>query len=98
MKLQTGTGELFAEIDELIDTAQYAAAKPRLADLHIAYHDVGSVHLRVHLSLMRIARRERDARRVIAEILPVMFAVPTSLVQRYLGLALPSRKGKSSWQ
>lgn len=97
MKLQTASVELFAELDELIDTAQYAAAKQRLADLHIAYHDVGGVHLRVHLSLMRIARRERDVRRMIGEILPVMFAVPTSLVQRYLGLALPSRRGKNSW-
>jgi hypothetical protein len=97
MKLQSSTAELFAAVDELIGTEQYAAAKQRLAELHVAYHDAGRVHLRVHLSLMRIARRERDLRRIVGEILPVMFAVPTSLVQRYLGLALPSRRGKNSW-
>ena len=93
MKTRPNSDELFAGIDELIETAQYDAAKARLADIHACHHDAARVHLRVHLLLMRIGRRQRDARRVVGEILPVVFAVPTSLVQRHLGLALPGRTG-----
>lgn len=93
MTMQPSADELFAGIDELMAAAQYDAVKARLAHLHACYHDVGSVHLRIHLLLMRIARRQRDTRRIVGEILPVVFAVPTSLVQRYLGLALPGRMG-----
>ena len=94
MKMQPSFDELFADIEASIDARQYDAARERLEALHIEYHDAPFVHLRIHVLQLRIARRQRSARGVMGQILPILFAVPVSYVQRHWGLALPSRMKK----
>ena len=94
MKIVRASKDIFAAIEPLLQTVQYAAAKQQLEAIHIEFHDDAIVHLQVHLQLFKIARVQRDWRRLIGQIVPIIFAMPTSLVQRYLGLALPSRMRK----
>jgi hypothetical protein len=94
MKSIRASKEVFNAIEPLLQTAQFELAKQRLEEIHIEYHDDAFVHLQVHRSLLRIARIQRDRRRMLGQIVPIIFAVPTSIVQRYLGLALPSRMKK----
>ncbi len=68
-----------------------AALQARVEEIHIAYHDHARMHMRVHAWRMRMAWREHRFGRVIIEALAIPFVAPTSFVQRYLGLALPSR-------
>ena len=96
MKIIRDSKEVFAAIEPLVQTAQYDAAKQQLEEIHIEYHDDAFVHLQVHRWLLRIARIQRDRRRMLGQIVPIIFALPTSIVQRYLGLALPSRMKKNS--
>lgn len=91
MKLQPGFEERFADIDALIAAGRYDAADRQLEEIHIDHHDEPFVHLRVHVLQLRIARRQRNIRRAAGQILPIVFAVPVSYVQRQWGLALPSR-------
>jgi hypothetical protein len=94
MKIVRASQDVFAVLEPLLQAAQYTAAKQQLEAIHLEYHDDAIVHLQVHLQLFKIARAQRDTRRLIGQIVPIIFAVPTSLVQRYLGLALPSRMRK----
>lgn len=94
MKMQPSFDELFAGIDASIDAKEYDAAREHLEALHIEYHDASFVHLRIHVLQLRIARRQRNVRGVVGQILPILFAVPVSYVQRHWGLALPSRMKK----
>jgi len=94
MKIMRASKDVFATVAPLLQTAQYAAAKQQLEAIHIEFHDDAVVHLQVHVQLFKIARTQRDWRRLIGQIVPIIFAIPTSLVQRYLGLALPSRMRK----
>lgn len=94
MKIVRASKDIFAALTPLLQTAQYTTAKEQLEAIHIEYHDDAIVHLQVHVQLFKIARAQRDWRRLIGQIVPIIFAVPTSLVQRYLGLALPSRTRK----
>lgn len=92
MKVKRSQREIFEGVETLIDSADYTLASQRLEEIHIEYHDDAFVHLRIHVLQLRIARRQRNAWRVLGQVLPIVFAVPVSYVQRYLGLALPSRK------
>lgn len=83
---------LFSEIDALLRAGELAPAKERVEAIHLAYHDHALVHMRVHAYFMRIAWRQHRCLRVLIELLAIPFVAPTSLVQRYLGLALPSRR------
>jgi uncharacterized protein DUF3703 len=94
MKSMRASKEILSVIEPLLQTAQYELAKQRLEEIHIEFHDEAFVHLQVHRWLLRIARIQGDRRRMISEILPIIFAVPVSYVQRYIGLALPSRMKK----
>lgn len=91
MQLVRDHKEVFADVETLVRSGQLEAAKQQLEVIHIDFHDDAFVHLYVHVWQFRIARTQRNARRLIGEILPIMFAVPTSYVQKYLGLALASR-------
>lgn len=91
MRLQANFDELFAGIDDQIDAAQYEAAHARLEALHLEHHCEPFVHLRIHALRWRIAVRQRNAMGMMGQILPILFAVPVSYVQRRWGLALPSR-------
>jgi hypothetical protein len=94
MKISAVQRDLFAEVEQLMAAEDLAAAVQQLDTLHVEHHDEPFVHLRIHVLQWRIARRQRDLSRQIGQILPVIFAVPVSYVQRYLGLALPSRTKK----
>ncbi|HSB96040.1 MAG TPA: DUF3703 domain-containing protein [Spongiibacteraceae bacterium] len=91
MKIIRNSKEVFAAIEPLVQMGQYDSAKQQLEDIHIEFHDDAFVHLQVHRWLFRIARIQRAAGRMVGQIVPIIFAVPTSWVQRYIGLALPSR-------
>lgn len=82
---------LFAEVERLWRSGDVLALDEEVEKIHIAHHDDGRVHMRVHGWRMRRALQQRRWLRVGIEILAIPFVVPTSLVQRYLGLALPSR-------
>jgi hypothetical protein len=95
MKIRQEVSEMFAVVEQQIASAQYDAANRQLEEIHIERHDEAFVHLRIHMLQWRIARLQRNRRRQVGQILPILFAVPVSYVQRYLGLALPSRlRGK----
>jgi hypothetical protein len=94
MKIKHVQSEIFAEVEQLLAAEQYDAAWQQLEAIHIEHHDEAFVHLRIHVLQWRIARRQHNRRRQVGQILPIIFAVPVSYVQRYLGLALPSRMGK----
>jgi hypothetical protein len=95
MKIKREFSEMFTEVEQLIGDARYDAANRQLETIHIAQHDEPFVHVRIHLMQWRIARLQRNGLRQVGQILPIVFAVPVSYVQRYLGLALPSRmRGK----
>ena len=85
---------LAAEIECLWRSGNWPLLADRLEEIHIAHHDDGRVHMRVHAWRMRMALRQRRWLRVVIELLAIPFVVPTSLVQRYLGLALPSRMNR----
>lgn len=85
---------LFAEVERLWHNGDWLALDERVEEIHIAHHDDGRVHMRVHAWRMRMALRQRRWLRVVIELLAIPFVVPTSLVQRYLDLALPSRMNK----
>lgn len=84
--------DLFAEIDDLLASDALDAAMIRLEEIHLAYHADAWTHMGVHAYFMRIAWRQHRWLRVVVEMLAIPFVGPTSLVQRHLGLALPSRK------
>lgn len=92
MNVKRSRDEIFEGVASLIEARDYAAANRRLEAIHIEYHDDALVHLAIHVQQLRIARRERKAWRMLGQVLPILFAVPVSYVQRYLGLALPSRR------
>jgi hypothetical protein len=91
MKIKHIQSEIFAQAQQLIDAGQYEAANEQLEIIHIAQHEEPFVHLRIHVLQWRIARLQRNRMRQVGQVLPILFAVPVSYVQRYLGLALPSR-------
>jgi len=95
MKIIRDSKEVFAAIEPLVQAGQFDSAKQQLEDIHIEYHDDAFVHLQVHRWLFRIARIQRQGGRMLGQIAPIIFAVPTSWVQRYMGLALPSRTKKN---
>jgi hypothetical protein len=94
MKLRFVEPELFAEAERLIVEAQYEAANEQLEAIHAEYHCEPFVHLRIHVMQWRIARRQGRVLKQMGQILPIVFSVPVSWVQRHLGLALPGRMGK----
>ena len=85
---------LFADVERLWRDGNWLALDERVEKIHLAHHDDGRVHMRVHAWRMRMALRQRRGLRVVIELLAIPFVVPTSLVQRYLGLALPSRMNR----
>ena len=85
---------LFAEVEQLWRSGDWQGLDKRVEEIHIAYHDNGRVHMRVHGWRMRRALQQHRWLRVLIELLAIPFVVPTSLVQRYWGLALPSRMNK----
>lgn len=95
MKIKQEFSEMFAVVEQQIASAQYDAANQQLEETHIQQHDEAFVHLRIHVLQWRIARLQRNRMRQLGQVFPILFAVPVSYVQRYLGLALPSRlRGK----
>jgi len=92
MTLLMECNSLFHEVDELLRVDDLAAATARLEEIHLARHDDAWTHMGVHAYFMRIAWRRRAWLRVLVEMLAIPFVAPTSLAQRYLNLALPSRK------
>jgi len=84
--------DLFSEVDDLLASDALDAAMLRLEEIHVAHHADAWAHMGVHAYFMRIAWRRRRWLRVVVEMLAIPFVAPTSLAQRDLGLALPSRK------
>jgi hypothetical protein len=91
MKIKIVPADLFAEAERLIAAEQFDVANRELEAIHIEYHCEPFVHRRIHLLQWRIAREQRNVSRQLGQMLPIIFAVPVSYVQRHLGLALPSR-------
>jgi|GEM_PF-1935121 len=94
MAISLECGDLFAEIDALLQANALTEAAARLEQIHLTYHDDAWIHMGVHAYFMRIAWRRRHWLRFCVELLAIPFVGPTSLVQRYLGLALPSRRNE----
>ncbi|MBY0401969.1 hypothetical protein K2X89_16875 [Myxococcota bacterium] len=88
----TGRDGVFVDVERLWRSGDWPAFDARVEEIHLAYHDDGPVHMRVHAWRMRRALRQGRWFRVGIELLGIPFVVPTSLAQRYLGLALPSRR------
>ena len=84
--------DLFADVDALLENDALDEAMILLEDIHLTNHADAWTHMGVHAYFMRIAWRRRRWARVVIELLAIPFVGPTSLAQRYLGLALPSRK------
>ena len=78
-------GDLQATIDP--DFA-FDDAEQQLVSLHIAVHEQAALHQRVHLLWFRLGRAQRSVRMQAGQVFPIVFAVPVSLVHRYLGLAV----------
>ena len=84
--------ELFRQAEAKRAGGDHAGAVRALEEAHLLGHDLALVHLRVHLGWMQTALAAWDLRMAAGQVFPILFAVPVSLVQRYLGLALPSRR------
>ncbi|MCA9575205.1 MAG: DUF3703 domain-containing protein [Polyangiales bacterium] len=86
------TTEAFRERIEAIEHAiherAFDDAEQQLVSLHIAVHEQAALHQRVHLLWFRLGRAQRSVRMQAGQVFPIVFAVPVSLVHRYLGLAV----------
>jgi hypothetical protein len=80
------------EADAKHARGDYHGARRALEQAHVLGHDRAFVHLAVHLKWLQLAVSARNPGMAMGQVLPILFAVPVSLVQRYAGLALPGRK------
>lgn len=71
---------LLDEADRALAAGDEARGLALLEDLHIFAHDDPSLHTAVHRRRFALARRNRDPRGMLSEVLPIVFA---GLVARY---------------
>ena len=83
---------LLQEATEAIKKDDFEAAEVFLEQAHRWGHDMALVHFRVHYLLLRIGWLSKRPVVLVSQILPLIFAIPVSWVQHYLGLALPNRR------
>jgi hypothetical protein len=76
----------FDDVRTLVERKQYQEALALLADMHRVWHDRPEEHVLIHWWQARIAWCCRRYRRAAWEIFALVFAAPTSLVQKYFGL------------
>ncbi|HNI36876.1 MAG TPA: hypothetical protein PKZ68_01140 [Pseudomonadales bacterium] len=76
----------FDEVRILVAGGKSQEALALLSDMHRAWHDRPREHVLIHAWQVRIAWKTRHYRRAAWEVFALIFAAPTSLVQKYLGL------------
>lgn len=76
----------FDEVRALVGEGKHKEALALLEQLHREWHDRPREHVLIHGWQARIAWREQHYRRAAWEIFALIFAAPTSLVQKYLGV------------
>lgn len=76
----------FQKVREQYDAGDDKAALALLEQLHHEWHDSPREHVLIHWWQARIAWRCQRYRRAAWEMFALIFAAPTSLVQKYFGL------------
>lgn len=77
----------FDEVRALVVEGRHREALVVLERLHREWHDRAREHVLIHWWQARIAWQSARYRRAAWEMFALVFAAPTSWVQRYLGLA-----------
>ena len=77
-----------ATIERAIQAGAFDDAERELVALHVAVHEQAALHQRVHLQWFRLGRARGSVRAQVGQVFPIVFAVPVSLVHRYLGVAV----------
>ena len=76
----------FDEVRALVGEGKYTEALVLLEQLHRDWHDSPREHVLIHWWQAKIAWRCQRYRRAAWEMFALIFAAPTSLVQKYFGL------------
>ncbi len=76
----------FSTVSNLVAAGRYKEALSLLEQMHRSWHDRAKEHVLIHAWQARIAWRCQRYRRAAWEVFALIFAAPTSWVQKYLGL------------
>ncbi|MCC7515811.1 MAG: DUF3703 domain-containing protein [Pseudomonadales bacterium] len=76
----------FSVVREKVAAGEHKEALILLEQMHRAWHDRAWAHILIHAWQARIAWRCQRYRRAAWEVFAMIFAAPTSWVQKYLGL------------
>lgn len=83
----TDAAELLTQAKHALAAKDFALATSKLDQLHKHYHDRPWWHLQVHLQSFLLGLKMQSPKKMLQELLPIVFAVPVSLVQKTTGIS-----------